>query len=136
MSDDLQTLWEPRMSKPAMSDDNERAARLAGWEKGCGCSDPEWCGRNGMWRHKGRAGHTRPPDYENSIDAQIRDLDPLVEARYEPFDELHLHFGSHGRRVRLGEWAGDDFRTKFVGDGDSWASARLRALLAALEAQP
>lgn len=119
------------MSKPVMTD-NERAARLAGWEKGCGCSDPEWCGRRGLWHRKGFSGHNQPPDYENSIDAQMRDLDPLVEARYGLFDEeRHSSWSPPHTTVRL-------LMTRersFSGSGDSWKQARLKALLAALEAQ-
>jgi len=85
-----------------------------------------------MWRHKGRAGHTRPPDYENSIDAQIADLDPLVEAKVPLFEEVIEPWHDHYRAV-LNHSSGHEAA---CGYGPTRASARLKALLVVLEAQP
>lgn len=73
--------------------DNERAARLAGIPLHMQHFDarlinadyPDRCYRCLVHKKQWSAitcSPISPPDYENSIDAQIRDLDPLVEARY------------------------------------------------------
>ena len=58
-----------------MSETNEKLAKLAGWDRQRG-SDGEW-----EWRHPDVPGGSfAPPDYVRSIDAQERDLLPLLEA--------------------------------------------------------
>ena len=70
------------------------------------------------------------PDYEHSIDAQIRDLDPLVEAKHHIVEERHyppragFEDHEHVFHTRSGS---------FVGYAPDWASARAAALEAALE---
>ena len=96
--------------------DNERAAQLAGWEPG--------------------QDYGPYPDYENSIDAQIADLDPLVEAKWR---------GPMNERVYAPLWKGGPWewaispdaefdRSTALGLAPARVAARLKALLAALGA--
>lgn len=58
---------------------NRALAEIAGWER---CL----CGRHWHGPTSVESGGS-PPNFANSIDAQIRELDPLVEAKWGPFDE-------------------------------------------------
>lgn len=81
------------------------------------------------------------PRYSESIDAQIRDLDPLIEAAWGPFTELVEPFiegtpqgfeaviSPRLRNIKTGE-----FRF-FRGEGPTRATARAAACLEALKAR-
>lgn len=112
-----------------MPDLNDRAAKLAGWTiRGYG--NGEW-----TWLHpNGRIESSDPPDYENSMDCQNRDLVPLVEAKWGPFNETIYQTVIRAFACGITFVNGDP--KGIVGTGPTRASARAAAILAALEATP
>lgn len=119
---------------------NERLAEKVGWYRS-ESTRGEWRNREGWWRDL--------PNYENSIDAQMRDLDPLVEKKWWPITQHHAIFWEGPKeweyllqtgkpRPNMTNWPAGLVAhyvpegRAFVGTGPTPAAARAAAIDAAL----